>query len=270
MLKHKPLQVALTVNRKEYLTPHYIRVFLEGDDVVKLADTTVGINNKILIPPYGINKVHFPELDSETGRWKPLPPEIAPIVRTYTHRGIDLTKKEVWVDFIAHGKEGAASAWAMEAQKGDVLGVMMKKGKKELYPAAEEYLLIGDATAIPVLAAILEDLPATAKGICLLEVHGKEDEQNLPTKAEIDFIWLHNPTPQKGSKLAEVCKTQSLPEKNRFAYIAAEFTTVKTIRHYLRKEQGWQRNEVYAYSFWKSGKAENESALARRKEREEA
>lgn len=269
MLRKKPLQIPLTVSRKEYLTPRYIRVFLQGDEVKKLAENTIGVNNKILIPPEGVGKVHFPELDSETMRWKPQPPEIAPIVRTYTHRGIDLEKKEIWIDFVAHGLEGPASKWAIEAKEGDVLGVMMKQGKKELYTQAEHYLLVGDATAIPVLGAILEDLPPTAKGICIIEVFGEEDEQALPTQADIKFIWLHNPTPKEGSKLADVFKEQPLPQENRFAYIATELDAVKAIRHYLRKEQNWGRDELYAYSFWKSGKAENESASTRRKEREE-
>jgi len=127
MLTSKPIQVALTVKRKEYLTPHYIRVFLEGKGVQKLADRTVGINNKILIPPPGLKTVHFPQRDSRTKRWKPLPPEVSPIIRTYTHRGIDLKKNEIWFDFVAHGDEGPASAWAMNAQQGDPLGVMMKR-----------------------------------------------------------------------------------------------------------------------------------------------
>lgn len=263
MLKNKPLQIALTVNRKEYLTPHYIRVYLRGSDVKELADTTVGINNKILIPPKGAGQVHFPELDPQTRRWKPQDPEVAPVVRTYTHRGINLEKNEIWIDFVAHGDEGPASAWAIQAQEGDVLGVMMKKGKKELYTPADNYVLLGDATAIPVLACILEDLPASAKGICIIEVNEPADKQRIAMRADIDFVWVYNSHPGQGSELFEVFKQQNLPEKNRFAYVAAEFSTVKSIRNYLRKDLGWEREELYAYSYWKSGKAENESAKVR-------
>ena len=261
--KSKPIQVALTVDRKEYLTPHYIRVYLRGPGTNKLAETTVGINNKILIPPKGVQEIYFPELDPETRHWKPQNPAFAPVVRTYTHRGINLEKNEIWIDFVVHGDEGPASAWAIQAQKGDALGVMMKQGKKRLYSPAENYILLGDATAIPVLACILEDLPSTAKGTCIIEVNSQEDEQIIETRADIDFIWLHNPFPQKGSKLSEVFKQQNLPQENRFAYIAAEFSTVKSIRNYLRKERHWERDELYAYSYWKSGVAENKSAKAR-------
>lgn len=146
----------------------------------------------------------------------------------------------------------------------------MKEGKSDLYRKADNYLLAGDATAIPVLSAILEDLPADAKGTCIIEVYGKTDEQVLHTKAGIHFIWLHNPHPEKGSRLAEIVKQQSLPEKSRTGYVAAEFTSVKQIRHYLRKEKLWKQEELYAYSYWKAGVAEDKSAIDRHKENEES
>lgn len=246
----KAIQAQLFVSRKEQLTPHYIRVYLTGEDVPLFANTTVGINNKILIPTKGASPYDGPF-----------------IRRTYTHRGIDLDTHEIWIDFVAHGKEGPASAWAIQAQKGDVLGVLMKDGKMELYRKADHYLLVGDATAIPVIGAILEDLPASAKGTCIIEVHGKADEQPLQTKANIDMIWLHNEHPQEGSRLAETVKQQDLPEESRSGYVAAEFATVKEIRHYLRKEKGWKQEELYAYSYWKAGVAEDKSATDRQKEK---
>jgi len=265
----KIIQAELRVSRKEYLTPHYIRIYLTGDGVLEIADTTIGVNNKIMIPPPGLNKVYFPEFDFEKGQWKPMDDDVRPTVRTYTHRGIDLRRNEIWIDFVAHGDEGPASAWAIGAKIGDVLGVLMKAGKTELFPQADNYLLVGDATALPVFGAILENLPASARGTCIVEVHGREDVQKLYTKAAIDFLWLHNEVPQEGSLLADLVKMKSLPQTARFAYVAAEFSTVREIRNYLRKDLGWKREELYAYSYWKIGVAEDKSANERRKESEE-
>ncbi|WP_437921849.1 siderophore-interacting protein [Sphingobacterium sp. LRF_L2] len=262
------IQTQLEVIRKEYITPHYIRIYLTGEDVARINNTTIGVNNKVLIPPKGVDKVYFPEFDYENRQWKPMSEAIRPIVRTYTHRGIDLIKNEIWIDFVAHGDEGPASSWALAAKAGDVLGILMKDGKTALYSKANNYLLVGDATAIPVLGAILEDLPAEAKGTCIIEVHGKEDEQSLYTKADIQFTWLHNESPQKESALADTLKIYKLPTENRFAYVAAEFSTVKSIRNYLRKEENWKREELYAYSYWKSGVAEDKSAAERHDENE--
>lgn len=137
------IELSLYVSRKEYLTPHYLRVYLKGDGIKKLTNTTVGVNNKILIPPIGVDRIYFPKIDYKKMRWIPQPEEIRPIIRTYTHRGIDLEKNEIWIDFIAHGDEGPASAWAIKAKKGDLLGVLMADGKTELYKKAENYVLVG-------------------------------------------------------------------------------------------------------------------------------
>lgn len=259
------IQEKLTVTKKEYLTPHYIRIHLTGKGVPLFENTTVGINNKIFLPSPENNEIYFHntnEKDKKTSK-----EHQKSIMRTYTHRGIDLKRNEIWIDFVAHGEEGPASYWAMNAQKGDHLGVSMRNGKAELYPQVAWYLLVGDATAIPVLSAILEDLPATAQGICILEVYSQEDIQIIQTKANIEFIWLTNDCPQKGSNLANIVRAQTLSDTNRFAYVAAEFSSVKEIRHYLRKEQQWTNNELYAYSYWKSGIAEDQSVTDRQNEK---
>lgn len=260
----KTIQAELTVSRKQYLTPHYIRVWLTGNGIEAFADTTVGEHNKILIPPKGIRNIHFPYFDPTTKKWIQPSEEVRPITRTYTHRGFDLNRKEIWIDFVAHGEEGPASAWAINAKEGDILGVMMKSGKKELFPIVDHYVLIGDATGIPVLSAILENLPATAKGICIIDVYNKEDEQPLPTAADIHFEWLHSLQPGLSSQLPEKLKSTDLPEENRYAHIAAEYSSVKEIRRYLRDEKNFQREELDAYAYWKFGASEDKSTQDRK------
>lgn len=262
------IKAELKVSRKEYITPHYLRIYLTGPDMAVFSNTTVGLNNKILIPPAGVHKIHFPEFDFEKMEWIQPEESIRPTIRTYTHRGINLATNEIWIDFVVHGDEGPASAWAINTAAGAVLGVLMHSEKSELYPKADHYLLVGDATAIPVLGAILEDLPANARGTCILEVHGPQEEQTLPTKAAIDFIWLHNAAPAEGSALPEIVKQQSLPENSRFGYVAAEFSAVKAIRAYLRKEKNWKQEELYAYSYWKAGVAEDKSSKERHQEKD--
>ncbi|GAE63206.1 putative siderophore-interacting protein [Chryseobacterium indologenes NBRC 14944] len=267
MAKVSTGQIIAEVTRKEYITDHFIRVYLYSPEVPQFKGATVGDNNKIAIPPVGLNEIHFPTLD-ENHQWVYPPKEVAPVIRTYTHRGIDLEKNELIIDFVDHGDAGPASKWVREAVAGSKLGIMMRMSEKELYPEAEWYLLVGDATAIPVLSAILETLPESAKGVCIIEVHGKEDEQHLETKADIEFTWVHNPEPQNTSDIAEVVRNITIPETTKFGYVACEFSSVKEIRNYLRKERNWTAKELYAYSYWKAGVAENESQADRHKEKD--
>lgn len=255
----------LTFKSKQFLTPNYIRITL-GGEVSDFQHSTVGDNNKIYIPPNGIDEVHFPIRHTETNKWVHAAKDIAPAVRTYTNKGVNLKEKELYIDFVNHGENGPASAWALNAKVGDKLGVAMRTQPKQLYPStADWFLLVGDATAIPVLGSILDSLPETAKGVCVLLVSSNEDKQQLPTKASIEFIWIIEHDDQ--SKLVEVVKNTEIPSVSKFGYVACEFSAVKQIRTYLRKELHWSSDELYAYSYWKKGVAEDRSTADRQAEK---
>jgi len=261
------VQEVLTLKSKQYLSPHYIRAVLTGN-VATFKGVTLGDNNKIFIPPPGTSKVHLKSFDSEKGEWVLPPEELRPIIRTYTTRALDLERGELTIDFVDHGPHGPASNWAIGAEPGSELGVAMKLNKKELFPMVDHYVLVGDATAIPVLGVILEGLPASAKGQCIIEVQDPEDRQDLRTPADIGFTWLYNPDPGRDSKLPEALKEVPLAGESRFAFVACEYGSVKEIRQYLRKERQWTSGELYAFSYWKKGVAEDKSAQDRREERQ--
>lgn len=264
------IRAALQVVRKEQITPNYLRIVLSGDEVQKFKMVTVGINNKIFIPPKGVDEIYFPEL--RDGERIPPPENVRPTVRTYTCRALDLEKNEMTIDFALHGDEGIASSWAINCQKDDKIGVAMKGFAKQLYPTADWYLLAGDMTAIPVLSVILETLPKMVKGIALIEVQCKEDEQVIKTEADIEIRWIHNPTPGKTTQLQDAVRKVNLPkndEVKKFAYIAAEFAAVRNIRQFLRQENGWNAKEMHGFGYWQVETVEDVSAHERHEESHE-
>ena len=266
------IQEIFEVKRKKFVTPNYIRVTLTGENIIKFVNTTTGTHNKIFIPPMGLNEIHFLNLDLKKMQWIYPPEDVRPFVRTYTHRGFNAAKNEMYIDFVIQKKNGPASIWALNCKKKDVIGIAMKTGKEELYQKADWYLLAGDTTAIPVLSNILASLPAHVKGKCVIEVHSKDDEQVLKTKADIQFYWLHNPDSEKSSTLTQEVKKIAFPDfpnASRYCFVAGEFSMVKEIRNYLCKEMNWKREELNAYSYWKSGFSEDNSALERYNENEE-
>lgn len=258
------------LKERTYLTPHYIRITLQGEDTPKFSKTTIGVNNKIFLAPEGCDKVYLPQFDFEKGQWEPMEEAIRPSIRTYTHRGINLKTNELYIEFVAHGDEGPASKWAIQAPIGAELGVAMGTEPSELYPVANRYILVGDGTAIPVLRSILEDLPVDAQVKAFIEVETQEDIQQLVTKANASIEWIINPTPGQNTILAEKAVDYIESEgdmESKFAYVAAEFSNVKILRNFLRKEKNWTKDELYAYSYWKFGKAENASEADRRAEK---
>ncbi len=272
--KLSPIAVSaiLTLKRKEYLAPHYIRVTLTGDDVPLFKDTTVGANNKIFLPASGESEIYFDPAKS--------------IRRTYTHRGIDLEKNEMIVDFVVHGadqttghsagqsidhRSGPASAWAINAEPGARIGVAMKNKAMELYPPADWYLLVADASGLPVIATILETVPINARGVAFIEVLNADEEIPLVTASRIDVRWIHNDAPGEKKPLVDVVKSTEFPDQmstKLFGYIAAEYSSVKDIRIFLREEKGWKNEHFFAYSYWKYGKSEDRSVQERQEEKQ--
>lgn len=256
------------VTEKTYITPHYIRIKLKSEDDIAFDQCTPGANNKIFIPPAGQTEVQFASFDSEKGEWVMPDESVKPLVRTYTHRGIDPQSKEISIDFVNHGDNGPASAWARNAELQDQLGVAMKIRPTKLYTEADWYFLIADATAIPVLCCILESLPPEAKGYMVVEVPSEADIHPEVTHPGFEVHWVINSMPEMGSQLASITKQIPIPSnKSRFAHIACEYSTVKELRSYFKNELQWTKEEFYAFSYWKAGIAEDHSAKERREEK---
>lgn len=256
------------VFKKDFLTPHYIRVVLQGEGAKDFAKCDLGANNKIMIPPAGQKEVKLAVWDEAKNEWA-LPPEHQrPLIRTYTHRAIDEENNLITIDFVNHGDNGPASAWARNATIGDELGVAMKIRPTVHCPDSDWYLLVGDATALPILSVILEQMSPTAKGHCIIEVPTPADV--LPGFGHPGFTvdWVFNAYPENGSPLLEKTKTVSIPDSgSHFAYVACEYTCVRGIRQYFKEEQRWSNKEYYAFSYWKAGIAEDKSAQERHDEK---
>lgn len=259
-----------TVTGKETITPHYIRIRLKSTEETAFDQCTLGANNKVFIPPAGNKKVQLATFDTTQAAWVMPDEHMKPIVRTYTHRAIDSQTKEISIDFVNHGDTGPASSWAINAELGDELGVAMKIRPTYLYPAADWYFLIGDSTAIPVISCILESLPASAKGYCLVEIISEDDKHPEVKHPGFQVQWHINPHPEQTSSLAEVAKQVELPtEGSIFSYAACEYSSVKQLRSYFKNQLGWTNKEFYAFSYWKAGLAEDKSVQDRQEERQD-
>ncbi|UOE52864.1 siderophore-interacting protein [Mucilaginibacter sp. SMC90] len=240
----KGVQSVFTVKEKTFLTPHYIRVkFAMNDEQLELFSN---------VQTGGHNKLFFPD---ETRR-------------TYTTRHIDFVEKELWVDFVAHGDNGPASAWANRTSPGDRLAIGMKEGRRPLFPEVDEYLFIGDSTALPVIGAMLEQLPANVQVQVIMEIPGKEDELKLCSEAHLATRWVYNSEPEQNSDLAALVRNMEFSGGNRFVFVAAEYDTAKNLKNYFRNELAWPSETFSVVSYWKRGESEDQSSAKRREERQ--
>lgn len=302
------------------LSPHLVRVtFVSADPVDDslrdFADAGADTRAKLLLPPAvgGLDRI---SLNGDWyQQWRQLPDEHRPAMRTYTVRNVRAATAdrgaEVDVDLVLHGVVGPASAWAtalLAAARGTGPEVDREVllcgpnaahggpygGREWRTPApARDLLLVGDETALPAIAAILEGLPADATGAALIEIPSAVDELDLHAPAGVRVRWLpRDEVPEVGQGAlmlraalgwapctapaarpvtADDVPAEALlwevPEQNDVsgstaqqgirAWIAGEAGAVREIRRHLVGACGLSRREVAFMGYWRIGSSED-------------
>ena len=267
-------QTVLTVVAARRLTPHLVRLTLGGeqfdavharwaekgatDQYVKLlfADPALGLE-----PPY--------DLDALRER---LAPEQLPVRRTYTVRRMDAAARTMDVDFVVHGASddgaapgrdgGLAGAWAASEPVGQQVAFLGPGGMYRPDPAADWHLLAGDESALPAIAAALEDLAATAPGavgVALVEVAGPEEELDLTAPAGVQVRWLHRggPFTPETSRFAAAVEDVEWRDGRVQVFVHGEREQVKRARAHLTDVQGVDRRALSVSAYWAHGRAED-------------
>ena len=133
-----------------------------------------------------------------------LPTEAGIARRHYTVRRFDPAELRLDIQFVLHGGAPAAR-WAREARHGDGLIAEGPRGRTTVSGQADWRLFTGDETALPAIAAMIEQLPSGARAFAIVEVAGAEDEQPIATAAELEMVWLH----RGGARAASAATTTS-------------------------------------------------------------
>lgn len=304
------------------LTPHFRRITFAGADLDLFGSNaqgqTLDLRIKIMIPSPGCA---LPELSSVRGslkddwyqNWRSLDEATRGVMRTYTVRSLrpgvpaegsrPAVEAELDIDFVLHpeGGSGPAAEWAAAAQPGDpmmLIGPCARWGDClgiEFAPGdAERVLLVGDETAVPAIAAILETLPAHVSGHAILEVPTAADFLDISTSAKVEIRWharegthaegiraqggalaYGEATAQdvrsviapaachRGEEPEEVDIDATIlwetpaqaPTQGLYAWIAGEAATIRELRRYLVRDVGMDRNSVAFMGYWRQGQA---------------
>ena len=197
----------VTVARAETLSPHFKRIVFQGPDLQNFADAGYDERIKILLPlPDGsLPAPSFFEASPKDPlawyqKWRTLPAERRNPLRTYTVRKVRHESEQIDVDFVIHDHAGPAGAFAEAAKPGDqaiIIGPNAQAGGPvagmDFHPGQSRHLLlVGDETAVPAIAAIMDSLIRDhwqGDGVALIEVPTEEDRLPLPEHAGIRVIW---------------------------------------------------------------------------------
>lgn len=251
----------LRVQTVENLSPRFRRIVFKGENLERY-DREDQLHCRLIFQPRSISEPRWPMLDHRGHVvW---PDDTAVPTRVYTIRRIDISKQEITIDFALHANPGPATQWAMDAQTGDMVGILgpAANGVKD----AEFHVLAGDETALPGIARILEQLPATATGHAFIEVDLPDDELPLSCPGNIAITWLHRSGKAAGttSLLQDAILTVHWPESltSAFFWGGCEHKAFSAIHRHLKKEIGLPRERFVLYSHWHRSLSE-EDIIAR-------
>lgn len=250
--RQAPKAQGAQVLRTEQITPHMVRVILGGDGLAGFALS--GFTDhyvKLCFAPEGADYAH--PFDMEAIR-EAYPRELWPTTRTYTVRSWDPVTRELAIDFVVHGDEGLAGPWAARARPGEQVTFLGPGGGYGPRATAGWHLLAGDESALPAIAAALEQMPAGAPVHAFIEVPDASEEQKIVTPDGVAVTWLHRGDRPVGEALTAAVKALHFPEGEVQAFVHGEAGFVKEIRRYLRLDRKIPIQQLSISGYWRLGK----------------
>lgn len=236
----------LQVRRSERVTPRMIRVTLGGDELAGFAGEGPDRRIKMFFPVPGQDRPAIPRAASGGPVWPA--GEARPAIRTYTVRRFDPAAGELDVDFVLHEGHGPAADWARGARPGSWVAVSEPGGRYVPDPSADFHVVIGDETALPAVATVLDVLPADVPVLAFLEVADADEEQSLPAAV----TWVHRGDRDAGEPLAEAVRAAEFPPGRGQAWLSGESACVKDLRKHLLDDRDLDRRAVYATGYWRA------------------
>lgn len=233
-----------TVKRVTPLTPRMVRVTFSSPELASFGWNGPAAHIKLI---FGGDPA--PVVPVSAGGEAP-----RPAMRTYTPRRFDREACELDVDFVLHG-EGPASTWASQAAAGQTLMVAGPGRNYVVDAAAEQFVLVGDDSAIPAIATILEHLPPAARATVFIEVVDAAEEHKIWAGSNATIHWLHrgeNLT-KAGSLLESAVRDYDFAANPSRVYVACESGAMRRIRRHLLAERGLNRDHVVTRGYWKLG-----------------
>ncbi len=148
----------ITLKSKTLISSSLVRCVFEGADIHRMKLEAPDQRIKLLFPAADGKIPQLVNSPDWYGDYMAIPKEQRPVMRTYTLRALRREQNQMDVEFVLHGVNGPASAWATHAEPGDTIQTVAPNGDfdgdsggYEWAPPAQlqQALLIADETAVP-------------------------------------------------------------------------------------------------------------------------
>ncbi|MGB3439747.1 MAG: siderophore-interacting protein [Actinophytocola sp.] len=245
------LPMLVTVTATKPLTERMVRVTLAGDSLTDFDYAGPDHLVRLFVPVVPGE----PTLPVTTEWWpelRAMPEATRPVLRNYTVRRLDRERRELDIDFVLHGHgedSGPGGTWAANAAPGDKIGVL-SDGADYRPPAGTEWqLVVGDESAVPAIAAIVEQLHSPA--VVLIEVADAADELPIAVPEGTTVTWLHRGAATRGDTALAALRERDLPTGTPYAWVAGESALATGVRRHLVNDRGIAKDRIYFCGYWR-------------------
>jgi NADPH-dependent ferric siderophore reductase len=233
----------------ERLTPHMVRVVLGGEGLAGFTPTpfTDQYVNALFVPPGAPYDVPF-----DTDEAGAAGPEHRPRGRRYTVRAWDPVSRRVTIDFVVHGDVGLAGRWASGAVPGDRLQMVGPTGSFAPDPDADWYLMVGDESALPAIAASLERIPRGRPVLAALVVNDGESHLDLDCPGALNVTWVHRAAdPDDPDQVLQAVELLRFPAGRPHVFVHGEAGEVRAVRRHLLADRGVPKDGASISPYWR-------------------
>lgn len=253
--QHPLSTIPATVVGRQWLTARMVRLTLHSDQMgtfVRPRDPDQFLT--AIFPRPGQELIEL-KPDFDWHYFYALPPEQRPQARNYTIRSFDLQAGTVDVDILVHGGPGLGEHWAANVQPGAPIYLWGPRVAYNPFPNAEFHLLFCDECGVPAAAAILDSLPADARGYLVAEVKDSTAIPPMPARDGVAIEWITSGESEPGetSRLLDAVARLPVPDALVYAWGGGEMLAMKQIGRHLRKTWGLKTGSISATGYWRAG-----------------
>jgi NADPH-dependent ferric siderophore reductase len=230
----------LSVTCVERITPRMQRIVFQSPDLGDFESASPDDHIKLFIP------LSTPDDTGIDGV----------CTRDYTPRKFDRATLTLTFDFALH-EAGPATAWALQANRGDTLEIGGPGKSNVVTDDFDWYLLIGDETALPAIGRRVEELRPGVRVDTVVAVETLAERQTFATSADWTPSWItrEGQSATDDALLRLALADHQPPRGDGYIWIAAEASVSRSLRSLVSETWGHPKAWTKSSGYWMRGEA---------------
>lgn len=230
--------------------PRLISITLGGPELVGFEVDAPAASVRLLLPRGGAGGEL--EIPTWSGNEFLFADGTRPPIRTLTPLRVDPVRGSIDVEVVLHGS-GALGEWAGAVEPGGEVALSGPGAGYQLPVGVDRFLLVGDESALPAIAQLLEATPHSATVDVTIEVASPDGRIELPGHPGATVRWLvategHEP----GAAMVDA--VASSDPVDGAVWAAGEAAAVHRLRSIVLGDWGVPRSRAVIRGYWKHGR----------------